>query len=257
MSGRRNLLRGAAAAPAVVALPVSAQPDGGTLAAWRAGRRDIPPQPPLRFLDAAEAAFVSAAVDLLIPADDQWPGAVWAGVPSYIDGQLAGAWGQGARLYKEGPWEPGVGSQGYQLPHTPQHLYRRSLAALRQAMPDFATAEAAAQTEMLRAIEAGRVDCGGYNSAVFFETLLANTVEGWFADPAYGGNRDMVGWRMIGFPGAHAAWLPTYVQHGVRHEGEPHPMGDAGAHQHAASPLLRDASAGHGHAPGPRHGGHR
>mgnify|MGYP006391308779 CR=1 FL=1 len=39
-------------------------------------------------------------------------------------------------------------------------------------------------------------------SPVFFETLLANTIEGWFADPAYGGNRDMAGWKMIGFPGA-------------------------------------------------------
>ena len=37
----------------------------------------------------------------------------------------------------------------------------------------------------------------------FFELLLQNTMEGFFADPSYGGNRDMVGWKMIGFPGYH------------------------------------------------------
>src|SRR3712207_7688305 len=60
------------------------------------------------------------------------------------------------------------------------------------------------QDALLSELEAGRLDLGGFSSAIFFETLLANTIEGYFADPAYGGNRDMVSWRMIGFPGARS-----------------------------------------------------
>jgi gluconate 2-dehydrogenase gamma chain len=62
---------------------------------------------------------------------------------------------------------------------------------------------------------------------VFFETLLANTVEGYFADPVYGGNRDMVSWRIIGFPGAFAQYLELVDQHGYVYDRPP--IGIAGA----------------------------
>jgi gluconate 2-dehydrogenase gamma chain len=58
-------------------------------------------------------------------------------------------------------------------------------------------------------------------SAVFFETLLANTVEGYFADPVYGGNRNMVSWRMIGFPGAYADYVELVDQYDYAFEREP------------------------------------
>jgi gluconate 2-dehydrogenase gamma chain len=88
---------------------------------------------------------------------------------------------------------------------------------------------AAEQDALLSELEAERLDLGGFSSAIFFETLLANTIEGYFADPAYGGNRDMVSWRMIGFPGAYAAYLGVYTQHGIRFDREPLSM----AHSHA------------------------
>jgi gluconate 2-dehydrogenase gamma chain len=47
------------------------------------------------FLNGEEAAFIEAAVARLIPADDKWGGAIEAAVPTYIDRQLAGAWGAG------------------------------------------------------------------------------------------------------------------------------------------------------------------
>jgi hypothetical protein len=37
--------------------------------------------------------------------------------------------------------------------------------------------------------------------------LRQNTIEGYFADPAYNGNRDYAGWNMLGFPGADAYYL--------------------------------------------------
>jgi len=248
---RRGLFRGAAGLGAATALPGSAgaQPAAapqearpatpGTVAAWRAGARspaDRPQAAPYRFFNAAEAAFIEAAVDRLIPDDEDWPGALWAGVPAYIDGQLAGAYGQGARFYGAGPWAPGLPSQGYQLALTPAQLYRTSLAALQRELDarhlDFPKAPPEARDAFLHEVEAGRIDCGGFPSSVLFETLLANTVEGFLSDPAYGGNRDMVGWRMIGFPGAYAAYLQLYTHHGMRFEREPISMGDAARQQH-------------------------
>jgi gluconate 2-dehydrogenase gamma chain len=249
---RRGLFRGAAALGAGAAVPAGAQqqpaapvapavavPLPGTVAAWRAGGRgagDRPQAPPYRFFNADEAAFVEAAVDRLIPDDERWPGALWAGVPSYIDGQLAGAWGQGARLYASGPWAQGLPSQGYQLALNPAQLYRTCIGAVRRELAarglDFPEAPAEARDAFLREVEEGRVDCGGFSSAVFFETLLANTVEGFFSDPSYGGNRDMAGWRMIGFPGAYAAYLQLYTHHGMRFDREPIAVGDAAARRH-------------------------
>jgi gluconate 2-dehydrogenase gamma chain len=38
----------------------------------------------------------------------------------------------------------------------------------------------------------------------FWGTVYATVMQGMFADPIYGGNRDKAGWKMIGFPGAIA-----------------------------------------------------
>jgi gluconate 2-dehydrogenase gamma chain len=186
-----------------------------------------------RFFSAEEAAFVEAAVERLIPSEPEWPGAAAAGVPHYIDLQLAGPYGAGDRLFLGGPIKPGLPGQGYQLGLTPAELYRTSLRAIHERPlgqgRDFANASAEEQDAFLTELEAGRVDLGAFSSAIFFETLLANTIEGYFADPAYGGNRDMVSWRMIGFPGAYAAYLGIYTQHGIRFDREPLSM----AHRHA------------------------
>src|SRR5438105_7240436 len=85
------------------------------------------------FFNSEEAAFIEAAVARLIPADEEWRGALEACAPNYIDKQLAGAWGAGERLYRSGPWQPGAPSQGYQLPFTPAELFRTALSAINKA----------------------------------------------------------------------------------------------------------------------------
>jgi gluconate 2-dehydrogenase gamma chain len=170
------------------------------------------------FLNADEAAFIEAAVERLIPADDQWAGARQADVPNYIDKQLNGAWGAGERLYRSGPWQAGTPSQGYQLPFTPAELYRTALAAINAELKDktpFAKMSASEQDAYLHSLEAGGKDLGGVPSNVFFADLWEATVEGFFSDPVYGGNRDMVAWRMIGFPGAYASYYELVHQHGI------------------------------------------
>ena len=103
------------------------------------------------------------------------------------------------------------------------------------------------QDQFLQRLEAGEVDLDGVPSALFFETLFANTIEGFFSDPAYGANRDMVGWRMVGFPGVYAAYLGVYTQHGLRYHREPLSMADA-QRLHGSGP-----APAHGHASPHRH----
>jgi len=184
-----------------------------------------------RFFTPDEAAFIEAAVDRLIPPEPEWAGARGAGVPNYIDLQLAGPFGAGDRLFLGGPVRSGTPQQGYQLGLTPAQVYRTALGAIIEQTTGrgaaFADASPEAQDEFLKRLEAGEADLNGVPSAVFFETLLANTIEGFFADPAYGGNRDLVAWRMIGFPGPYAAYLGIYTKHGLRYDREPLSMADA------------------------------
>jgi len=183
------------------------------------------------FLNSDEAAFVEAAVARLIPEDDQWPGALGAGVPNYIDKQLAGAWGVGERLYRSGPWLPGTPSQGYQLPFTPAELFRISIDAinkeLARAETPFPTMSSEQQDAYLARLETGGMDLGGVPSNVFFEHLWECTIEGFFSDPVYGGNRDMVAWRMIGFPGAYASYYDLVDQHGLKIDRAPMSIGES------------------------------
>lgn len=175
----------------------------------------------LFFFNSEEAAFVNAAIDRLIPAND-WAGAREAGVLYYIDRQLAAAYGAGARMYLEGPWDPDApAQQGYQLRYTPAQLYRIGIAETRAHVRgayqdrDFADLDEGDLDSVLTGLERGDIALPSVPSPVFFETLLANTVEGYFADPIYGGNRDMTSWRMIGFPGAYAQYLELVDKHGI------------------------------------------
>ena len=177
------------------------------------------------FFNVGEARFIEAACERLIPADEAGAGALAAGVPDYLDKQLGGAWGAGERLYRSGPWQPGTPSQGYQLPFTPAELFHTALRAINQDFEkrgtSFGDLSAEAQDTYLKSLEAGGRDLDGVPSAVFFDMLLRMTIEGFFSDPVYGGNRDMVAWRMIGFPGAYADYYEAIDQHGVKFERAP------------------------------------
>ena len=181
------------------------------------------PQATYMFFNSEEAAFIEAAVARLIPKDDTWDGALEAGVPNYIDKQLAGAWGAGERLYRSGPWHPGTPGQGYQLPFVPSELFRTALTAINKALSQspFAKMSTEEQDKYLTSLEQGGSDLGGVPSDVFFTQLWESTLEGYFSDPVYGGNRNMVSWRMIGFPGAYASYYDLVDQHGIKIDRAP------------------------------------
>lgn len=48
---------------------------------------------------------------------------------------------------------------------------------------------------------------------MFFAMLRRNTIEGVFCDPMHGGNVDMIGWQMIGFPGPHWSYFLDVDKH--------------------------------------------
>jgi gluconate 2-dehydrogenase gamma chain len=110
---------------------------------------------------------VVALVDTLIPKDDVGPGGVEVGVPIFIDRQLSGAYGQGARMYLEGPFGQGTPQQGYQLPLAPADLYRVGIADLNAwcvktlGGKTFDQLSSADRTMTLKTIEAGKVNLPG------------------------------------------------------------------------------------------------
>jgi gluconate 2-dehydrogenase gamma chain len=67
----------------------------------------------------------------------------------------------------------------------------------------FAQLAPAQQDDVITALEHDRPNNFTWPSAqAFFAMLRTHTMEGMFADPVYGGNKDFSGWRLVGFPGA-------------------------------------------------------
>ena len=153
--------------------------------------------------------MVEAAVDRLIPPDNRGPGGKEAGCAVFIDRQLAGPYGRAEGLYTRPPFMPGAATQGYQLPDSPAARYRTGLRALADYSEgnfggkSFSDLPPSDQDTVLKGLESsGSIALKDVKSTEFFALLLANTQEG-FADPIYGGNRDMASWRLgSAFPGA-------------------------------------------------------
>jgi gluconate 2-dehydrogenase gamma chain len=221
---RRGLLTGTAAIGSVLALgqpPVEAKSISGEVP-WDPGLANAPSpiaSGPLQFLTADEAAFIDAAISRLIPTDELGPGAKEAGVTTFIDRQLAGHYGRAERWYMQGPWKDGSKSQGYQLRFTPAQLYRAAIKAVDAHCQQmfqgkrFAELDAKQQEKVLEDLENGAIKLDGADAGTFFAFLRQNTIEGFFADPMYGGNKDMVGWKLVGFPGARYNYLPYVTKH--------------------------------------------
>jgi len=136
------------------------------------------------FFNPDDAATITAFTERLMPNAPGKPGAREADVLNYIDLALSGAYAD------------------------QQYFYRCGLASLdaychKTYHEPFRTLSAAQQDEVVAALAQGKASEFTWPSAVlFFETLRTHTMEGMFADPVYGGNKDFAGWRLVGFPGA-------------------------------------------------------
>lgn len=194
---------------------------------WLPGQTNIPPAyPDLRFFTEAERACIDAITSRLIPTDETGPGAREAGVTDFIDSQLAGFYGRGERWYMQGPFGEGLDTQGYQSEHAPAQLYRTAIESLDAHCEGtlgapFAELTAEQQDETLQRIEDGDLELDGVSASAFFELVKENAIEGFFCDPIYGGNRDMVGWKLVGFPGARYDYRDFLDHNGAKITLEP------------------------------------
>lgn len=180
-----------------------------------------------KYFDGVEARTMEAVVSILIPADELSPNGKDAGCAIFIDRQLAGDFGKAAWRYMEGPFLDGTPQQWIQSSLTPAEQYRVGLLSLNEhcrrsfggkPFPELPPSQALAA---LKDFEAGNVPVPGVNSKAVFDLFLENTMEGFFADPIYGGNRDMVGWKMIGFPGTRYDYREFVSKHGERYPNPP------------------------------------
>jgi gluconate 2-dehydrogenase gamma chain len=178
------------------------------------------------FFTPEEWAFVQAAVARLIPADDRGPGALEAGVPEFIDRQMNTPYATGAIWYMQGPFNPDVAPEmGYQLPLVPKQIYNLGISeadaySKKAAGKVFAELDGAQQDALLQKFESGEAEFAQLPAKLFFSYLLQNTREGFFSDPIHGGNKEMVGWKLINFPGARADFM-DWVERGERYPFPP------------------------------------
>jgi gluconate 2-dehydrogenase gamma chain len=191
----------------------------------------VPPAEKYMFLSSAEVAFLDAAVARLIPADELGGGAKEAGVTYFIDQQLFGGFGAMAKMYRQGPHAEGTPQQGYQSPLTPQEVYRAAIGEInaicsKQHGQPFEKLASEKQDEVLRALDEGKFPLEAVPARFFFNLLLDNTIEGFFSDPIYGGNRDKLGWKLVGFPGVAAVYTGHVEKHGVPYDALPISIAD-------------------------------
>ena len=200
-----------AAGAATAAIPLVGQAQAGSAAAAAPGVAPAAAEAPAGYawLRPGEQVFVEALVNHLCPADKLTPNGMDMGLNIYFDRALAGNWGQGDRLYLQGPFKKGSPNQGYQLGMTPAALFRagtEGLAAYCQAsfQKSFDALPADTREHLLKDMQAGKIELpNGVPAKTYFAQLLQMFYEGMFSDPIYGGNRNKMAWKMIGYPGVN------------------------------------------------------
>lgn len=215
---RRGFLKGSVAGAALLPLAAhaAAQP-----------KEEAPPLDQYEpvYLTADEWSFVMAACDRLIPSDGDGPGAIDCRVPVFIDRQLAGEFGKAETWYMKGPYAPAADPNlGFQSPLAPAEIYRQAIPLFQEWCRNshgesFEKLDVATQNSALTALQKGEVNLPP-ELRDFFAFLLANTKEGYFADPSHGGNYQMQSWAYIGFPGARGAYAEW-----VGRENAKYPLG--------------------------------
>ncbi|WP_397450754.1 gluconate 2-dehydrogenase subunit 3 family protein [Pseudomonas sp. NA-150] len=165
------------------------------------------------YFTAEEWTFIKAAVARLIPADDMGPGALEAGAAEYIDRQMNTPYASGALWFMQGPFVADAPKEmGWQSKLVPKDIYRLGIAATdawckEKQGKTFAELSTSEQDLALKQLEGDKATFDTVPANMFFNLLLQNTKEGFFCDPIHGGNKGLVGWTLVGFPGARADFM--------------------------------------------------
>lgn len=253
---RRRLLVRAGAAAATVgvggALAACGEDESVGQVATNTDATNLPAPPPtqqplsctvMSFLTLEEIDTLDAIVARLIPGSEADPGAREACVPAFIDHKLASFASFATPTYFQPPFAKPVaratGPQngattailvdakdlpryGFQGSSTPQDSYRKGLATINKVTKKkygdrFSKLDEKTQTAFLADIEDGKV-AGFKKSKDFFKLVLEDVYEGMFSDPVYGGNRDLAGWKLVGYPGAQRAYTAYELKNGPQHK---------------------------------------
>ncbi len=143
---------------------------------------------------------MAAACERILPRD-QDPGAQDANVPEYIDRMLQ---------------SPELAQQRDLFVRGIEALNRRARSANR-GLP-FSQLPVEAQDALLSDYKGSRPDTG---EAHFYELLVVLTLEGFLGDPSYGGNKDRVGWALVGFGTSEPPQGYNGEKHLHSHTGHP------------------------------------
>ena len=179
---------------------------------------------------------LAAATERIFPKDDLGPGAIELGVPYFIDKQLSGSWGTNAHAYMHDPFMRNQEVENYQKKDTKQDktgpnastqaptptpryqtrldrggIFLEGLRRMEEVSKEeydekFVDLDEEQQDKILQKFEAGEVKMDTLRSNTFFNFLLQTTIEGLYADPVYGGNHNMEGWKMKEYPGPRMSW---------------------------------------------------
>lgn len=241
LSRRRLLMAGMASVASASAVgTLAGAPAAAAAATMPVAATTVTPR--IRFFTTYEFQLVTAMAEVIWPSDDLGKGAKEAGVGFYIDGQLAGPWGTGDRMYMLGPFTAPVDSgHGWQSSMVPRDVYRAALPVVdnyaRATYGDwFQVLPPATQFQVISDLSTGKITLplGGattYAGTDFFTLFRGNVLEGMLADPMYGGNRDLIGWRWVGFPGdpmrrgdPYASWIFSDKPYPYEHRPQPMKM---------------------------------
>lgn len=146
------------------------------------------------FFNDEDGRTIKAFAERLMPGAPDKPGATDADVLNYIDLALSGAYKDQQEFYRHGLTQ----------------LHAHCMAAYSKP---FRGLQAAQQDEVIAALEHGKAPEFAWPAAqAFFNVVRMHTMEGMFADPIYGGNKDFAGWRLVGFPGAQMQFTEQDMQ---------------------------------------------
>jgi gluconate 2-dehydrogenase gamma chain len=135
-------------------------------------------------------ALLQAIAARIFPTTNT-PGAIEAGAVDYVERAIAGPYRALRGDYRRG-------------------LRQLDLCAEATLGRPFVSLSAAEQDDLLAKIESGaapQVEDGPQ----WFEMVRDHVLEGVFGEPAYGGNRDLIGWRLVGFPGHQFGYPDPYI----------------------------------------------
>jgi len=245
---RRAFLKGAGATAVGIGAASAlgnCAPSGPTTASPYVGQpspaMSPPPQGVFRFFDAEEARTVEVMLDRLIPGSEGVPSARDAGAITYIDNRLATD--EGTPTYTDPPYAKTYAGEHPPGPNTDQviwvradeltrygvqdvdqaaqDVYRQGVASLNAYARDrfdkaFADLKGDQQDELIQNVAHDKAPhFTNPAGSTFFNVVNEDAWEGYLCDPMYGGNRNMVVWKALNYPGAQRAYTPIEMKQGT------------------------------------------